>query len=126
VQISKCTNYLSGCPSGGKTSRKVRCFCNQVGTTLRILEEITQWANRAELYIGFLKECVRKDLRKSNCPLILRDYCAERRAAIHNLIPCDLFQVGKATSHEYQYGVPGDISNLFNYDWYDWWYYREE
>ena len=31
-------------PSGEQTSRLVRRFCNQVGTTLRILEESTQWA----------------------------------------------------------------------------------
>ena len=33
-------------PSGEQTSKPVRNFCNQVGTTLRILEESTQWANR--------------------------------------------------------------------------------
>ena len=31
-----------------------------------------------------------------------------------------------ATPHEYQFGSQGDISNLCNYDWYDWCYYREE
>ena len=29
-------------PSGEKTSKAVKRFCNQVGTTLRILEESTQ------------------------------------------------------------------------------------
>ena len=37
--------------------------------TLRILEESTQWANRAELYIGLFKESIRKDLSKSNSPI---------------------------------------------------------
>ena len=72
-------------PSGEQTSRLVRRFCNQVGTTLRILEESTQWANRAELYIGLLKKAIRRDLRESNCPMVLWDYCAQRRALIHNL-----------------------------------------
>ena len=40
-------------------SNAVRRFCNQVGTTLKILEIGTPWANRAELYIGLLKEAVR-------------------------------------------------------------------
>lgn len=65
-------------PSGEQTSRKVKKFCNQVGTSLRILGESTQWANRAELYVGLFKEAVRKDLRKTNCPLKLWDFCAER------------------------------------------------
>ena len=113
-------------PSGEQTSKDVRIFCNHLGTTLRILQESTQWANRAELYIGFLKEAVRKDMRRSNSPLTLWDYCAERRELIHNLTPHDIFQTGNATPHEYQFGSQGDISNLCNYDWYDWCYYREE
>ena len=32
-------------PAGEQPSKAVRKFCNQVGTTLRILEENTQWAN---------------------------------------------------------------------------------
>ena len=64
-------------PSGEQTSKAVRCFCTQVGTTLRILEESTQWANRAELYIGLFKKAIRRDLRESDCPMVLWDYCAQ-------------------------------------------------
>ena len=113
-------------PSGEQTSKAVRKFCNQVGTTLRVLEESTQWANRAELYIGFLKKAIRKDLQRSDCPLVLWDYCAQRRALIHNLTPRDLFQTEKQSPFQYQFGVQGDISNLCSFDWYDWCYYREE
>ena len=41
--------------SKAQTSQKVRQFCNNIGTTLRILEENTLWANKAELYIGIIK-----------------------------------------------------------------------
>ena len=58
-------------PSGEQTKKSVRKFCHQVGTTLRVLEESTQWANRAELYIGLFKESVRQDLSRSNSPLSL-------------------------------------------------------
>ena len=57
-------------PSGEQTSNNVKQFCHQVSTTLRMLEEGTQWANRAELYIGLLKESIRKDLRESDAPLV--------------------------------------------------------
>ena len=79
-------------PSGGQTSKEVNRFCHQIGTTIWILEEGTQHANIAELYINLLKESIHKDMRESNCPLvILWDYCVERRARIHNLIARNLF-----------------------------------
>ena len=62
-----------------------------MGTTLRVLEEGTPWANKAELYIGLMKEAVRKDMKESNCPLPFWDYCLERRARINNLLVKDLF-----------------------------------
>ena len=41
--------------SRAQTSQKVRQFLNDIGTTLRVLEENTPWANKAELYIGIIK-----------------------------------------------------------------------
>ena len=45
-------------PSGEQTSNKVRKCCQEIGTTLWRLEEHTQWANLAELYIGLTKEAI--------------------------------------------------------------------
>ena len=39
-------------------------------TTLWVLEEGTPWANKAELYIGLLKESVSKDMKESNATLV--------------------------------------------------------
>ena len=64
-------------PAREQTSQDVKTFCQQIGTTLRVIEERTQWANLAELYIGMLKEAVQKDMLKSDCPLVFWDYCAE-------------------------------------------------
>lgn len=113
-------------PSGEQTSSKVKLFCHQIGSTLRMLEEGTQWANRAELYIGLFKEAVRKDLRESNSPLVLWDFCAERRARIHNLTARDLFQLQGQNPHSATLGEEGDISNLCQFDWYDWCYFRDK
>ena len=41
-----------------QTSSAVRQFCSDIGTTLRVLEEHTPWANKAELYIGIVKEAI--------------------------------------------------------------------
>lgn len=38
--------------SGEQTSTVVKAFCQSIGTQLRMLEEGTPWANKAELYIG--------------------------------------------------------------------------
>lgn len=113
-------------PSGEQTSSLVKHFCHQVGTTLRILEAATQWADRAELYVGMFKEATRKDLRVSNCPMVLWDYCIERRARIHNVAPRDLFQLNGNNPITATLGEQGDISNICTFAWYDWCYYRED
>ena len=108
-----------------QTSSSVKRFCHQVGTTLRVLETGSPWANRAELYIGLLKEAVRKDMRESNSPMVLWDYAIERRARIHNAIPRPLFQNNGLSPHAATFGAQGDISNICNFGWYEWVYYRD-
>ena len=108
-----------------QTSSDVKTFCHQVGTTLKILETGTPWANRAELYIGLLKEAVRRDMRQSNSPMSLWCRCIERRAKIHNAVPRPLFQTQGQTPYSATFGVQGDISNLCNFGWYEWVYYRD-
>ena len=113
-------------PSGEQTSSNVKSFCHKVGMTLRVLEESTQWANRAELYIGLFKESVRRDLRRSNAPMAFWDYCAERRCLIHNVLPKSLFQLNGSNPTAVTLGTQPDISNICQFDWYDWCYYRHE
>jgi hypothetical protein len=71
--------------SGEQISKEVKAFCNEIGSTLRALEEGTPWANKAELYIGLLKEAVRKDMKDQYSPMVFWDYCIERRARIHSM-----------------------------------------
>ena len=74
-------------------SKDVKKLCNDIGTTLGVLEENTPWANKAELYIGILKEAVRKDMKEANSSLAFWDYCLERGARINNLTAKDLFSL---------------------------------
>ena len=62
--------YLIVDPHKCQKSKEVRQFCHKIGTTLRVLEESTQHADRAELYIGLFKEAIRKDMREAHSPLI--------------------------------------------------------
>ena len=85
--------------SGEQMSNKIRNLCNEMGTSLRALEEGTPWSNKAELYIGLLKEAVRKDMRESDSPLAFWDYCVERRARINNLTAKDRFNLHGSNAH---------------------------
>jgi hypothetical protein len=70
--------------SGEQMSRRVKKLCNDIGTALRALEG-TPWSNKAELYIGHLKEAARQDMEGSDSPMVFWEYCLEMRARIHNL-----------------------------------------
>ena len=98
-------------------------FCNKIGTTLRLLEQKTQWANRAELYVGLMKEAVRKDIKLTGSPLVLWDYAAERRVAILSLTARDIFQLQGSNPYTATFGEEGDISNLCQFGWYEWVYF---
>ena len=65
------TYTLAVDPSGEQTKKYDRCFCCQVGTTLEILKEYTQWDNCAELYVGLFKEAIHKYICQTNYPLHL-------------------------------------------------------
>ena len=45
-------------PIADHISNKLKSFLNEIGRSLRLLEEYTPWANKAELLIGILKEAV--------------------------------------------------------------------
>ena len=107
-----------------QTSQALREFCSSIGTSLWVLEEGMPWANKAELYIGLIKEAVRKDMRASNCSPALWDYCVERSARINNLTAKRLFPLHGITPYTDVTGEEADISNLCRYDWYEWCYFR--
>ena len=99
-------------PHPAQIKREVREFCTQIGTTLKVLEAETQWANRAELYIGLMKEATRKDMRISGSPLVLWDYCMERRALIFQITAKKLFQLNGTNPHTLTFGSEADISHI--------------
>jgi hypothetical protein len=112
-------------PAKTQKKKEVKDYCIKIGTRLRILEEATQWANRAELYIGMMKEGVRKDIRVANAPLVFWDYAVERRAMIANAVPKDLFQLQGMNPHTATFGTEMDISQIAVYGFYEWVYHRQ-
>ena len=116
-------NYLIADSAQAQKSKEVVTFCHKIGTTLQILEESTQWADRAELYIGLLKEGVWKDIRESHLSLALWDHTAELKARMFNMTDKSLFQLQGQNSHMAAFGTEGDISNIYQYKRYEWMYF---
>ena len=103
--------------SSEQMSHEVRKFCNNIGTTLWALEKGTPWSNKAELYIGLLKEAVQKDMHESNSPMSLWDYCMERPVRINNLMAKDNFKL--PMPHTATLAEEGDISSLCQFGWFE-------
>ena len=57
--------------------------------------------------------------------MILWDYCAERKALINNLTATNLFQLEGSNANATILGDSGDISNLCQYEWFEWCKYRD-
>ena len=55
-------------------SNELKPFLNEIGTLLHLLEEGTPWANKAELFIGILKEAVCRDMKESGSPIPFWDF----------------------------------------------------
>ncbi len=112
-------------PHPAQIKREVQEFCTQIGTTLKVLEAETQWANRAKLYIVLMKEATRKDIRSSGSPLVLWDYCMERGALIFQISAKKPFQLNGTNPYTSTFRTEADKSHICHYAWYKWVYYRD-
>ena len=107
---------------GGDSKKLMR----EVGTVVKQIEPNTPWSNRAERYIGIFKQAVRDLMHDTNCPMRLWDYCMEYKARVNNATARNLYQLGPMTPYQTIYQREPDISNLCQFGFYDWCYYREE
>ena len=111
--------------SKAQNSSYTKKSCNDIGTTMCTIEENTLWSNKAELYIGIIKEAVRKDMKDSNSPLSFWDYCVERSTRINNITVRGRFNLGAMNVHTQLTGEEAYISALWKFGWYKWCYYRD-
>ena len=112
-------------PHRAHISKEMRSFSHKIGTALRVLEESTQNANRAELYIRLLKDSIHKYLGDRNAPIKLWCYATELQIQIFNLTAKHLFQLQGHNPHLATFDDMGDISNLCNFGWYEWCYFLQ-
>ena len=109
--------------SGEQTSKEVKEYIGNVGSSLRPLEEGTPWANRAELVIGHLKARVRSTMKDANYTPMFWNYCMEWVARVNNLTAKNIYQLRGETPYTTVYGEEGDISVLGDFNFYEVIYY---
>ena len=107
-------------PSGEQTSGEVKQFANNVAMNLKILEENTQHANLAELYIGIMKNAISRDLRETGCPLTFWCYATEWRMRVHNVTASKLAQCHRSNPHTATTGETKDISDISKFGFFQW------
>ena len=90
------------------------------------LEKGTPAANRAERYVKMTKDETKTDMIESDCPMVFWDYCVERRAKIINSVSRMNPHLQGQVPESKMTGRPHDISNLCEYQWYEWVKYRSE
>ena len=105
---------------------EARKLVNKVNSNIKELEAESPWSNRAELFIGIVKAAIKKDLKDSNCPMVLWDYCSQYRARILNATARPTcYALDGQVPWTKMTGQPLDISNICEFKWYEWIYFRD-
>jgi hypothetical protein len=81
--------------------------------------------NRAEGSIRELKWAIRRAMLKTQTPKRLWDYCLELQAQIRSNTTHAITTLGGQTPETLMGGERADISELCEYDWFQWLYYRD-
>ena len=90
-----------------------------------ITEPHSPWQNPSELSGGILKRKIRHDMRSTNTPIRLWDYCWEYEAAIKSLTCTDHIYLDNVTPFEKVFGYTPRIGEYLMHKWYDWVHYHE-
>ena len=64
-------------------------------------------------------------MRGKHSPLVLWDYCVERRALIMNAAAKNLFQLRRTNPHTATFANQINISSICQFVWYKWVYFRD-
>ena len=64
-------------------------------------------------------------MRGTNIPLVLWDYCVEYNSDLRCMTATDIYDLNGRTPFESVLGFTPDISELVEFQWFDWvWYYN--
>ncbi len=105
----------------GAFRRKAReADCN-----LKAIEPHTQKSNAAEGSIRELKRGISRKMCKSRCPKVLWDHCAEMEGLIRSHTALNIFSLDGEVPETYVTGQTADISEIAEFEWYQWIYFRD-
>ncbi len=99
--------------------------CRQVGSYCKETEPYSPLMNCAEETIRELKRATRRAMLKTQMPKRLWDYCLELQAKIRSNTAHDITTLGGQTPETLMGGETADFSELCEYDWFQWLYYRD-
>ena len=96
-----------------------RRLCKLSSCKIIELEKGTPASNKAERYIGIIKNETKRDLIISDSPLVFWCYALERRMKIINATPRDNYLQKCECPQSRMTGQPFDISAFCNFGWYE-------
>jgi hypothetical protein len=99
--------------------------CRQAGSYCKETEPYSPWMNCAEGTIRELKRATRRAMLKTQTPKRLWDYCLELQAKIRSNTAHDITTLEGQTPETLMGGETADISELCEYDWFQWLYDRD-
>ena len=88
-------------------------------------EPYSPWQNLAEKAGGIIKARSRDMMRRTNTPLVLWDYCVEYNAELRTLTASNNINLSGRTPYELVMGYTPDISELVEFEWYQWVWYHD-
>ena len=80
---------------------------------LSVTNSLQHMLPREDLLAVFVNEVVHKEMKESDYPLDVWDYCVERRSRIKNLISNSTFILHRANAYTLLTGKEGGFSNFF-------------
>ena len=87
-------------------------------------EPHSPWQNLAEKAGGIIKARCRDMMRRTNTPIVLWDYCIEYNSELRSMTASKNLELEGRTPFEKVMGYTPDISELVEFDWYEWvWFY---
>jgi hypothetical protein len=102
-----------------KKAREADCHIRQT-------EPYSWWSNRAEGAIRELKKGVARMMLESKAPKRLWDHCAQLAAKIKSHTAGSSIVLNGQVPETHVTGSTADISEIAEYKWYQWLYYKDE
>ena len=88
-------------------------------------EPYSPWQNLAEKAGGIIKSRCRDMMRRTNTPVVLWDYCVEYNSDLRSMTATNSIDLAGRTPHEKIMGYTPDISELVEFEWYQWIWYND-